>query len=270
MENIYYKTSKYTIAEELQIYQDTLADSRRFFCFGFCTYFKSCFDIELRDLSILNSLEPKGRNDDYWFIACDWESRDELLRKAIIECNIRLYKHTDKKMLTVEQWLHILPNGYRELALKNLNSTLKNEYLDTLAGAIHRAFLWRNTKEGSVFWEKVHNHYNCPEESPLPKLPESVKKFNAGNFNRICIISKYPTLLDAFATELKNLDFVDRGELPNGDNYGIWINGAIGKNNKIGYGYQPRALIKDSTFHLETQFKEALDRVKSNLAKCYE
>src|SRR5690554_5900851 len=74
---------------------------------------------------------------------------------------------------TIVEWLEELPDGYRELALKNYDP----EYCDTgvniidLADALVWGFSWEDTPEGQVFWDAVYEWARCG----LPPLPEEGK-----------------------------------------------------------------------------------------------
>ena len=72
-------------------------------------------------------------------------------------------------MKTVKEWFNELPDGYRELALKNLNNP---EYeAKTMHDAISGGFLWLDTNEGRDFWTELESHYMIG--TPLPELPKT-------------------------------------------------------------------------------------------------
>src|SRR5690625_3421781 len=80
------------------------------------------------------------------------------------------------KEKTIREWLEELPDGYRELALKNYDP----EYCDTgvniidLAGAVMWGFSWEDTPEGQVFWDAVWGW--AIGKGGLPPLPEGGSK----------------------------------------------------------------------------------------------
>jgi hypothetical protein len=70
-----------------------------------------------------------------------------------------------KEPETIKEWLETLPDGYRELALKNFNRD--NIKADCLSYAIMNAFTWKEAEEGGDFWRGVHNHFvNTKNELP--------------------------------------------------------------------------------------------------------
>src|SRR5690554_5900850 len=72
------------------------------------------------------------------------------------------------KEKTIREWLEELPDGYRELALKNHDGLI----VSNLSTAIMEAFHWRRTPEGEghKFWEAVHVWSQGAGE--LPPLPQ--------------------------------------------------------------------------------------------------
>lgn len=71
---------------------------------------------------------------------------------------------------TIEQWLNELPDGYRELALGNMDDEIKNNFELSMQDAIAIAFAWGDTDEGEGFWFNVYRHY---DKKPLPPLPKN-------------------------------------------------------------------------------------------------
>lgn len=76
-------------------------------------------------------------------------------------------------MKTIKQWYDELPNGYRELALRNLNSIRMPfaSHVGRMSTAILNGFLWRESPEGEKFWTAVCLHYSSGRT--LPPLPTS-------------------------------------------------------------------------------------------------
>src|SRR5690625_1832654 len=91
------------------------------------------------------------------------------------------------KEKTILEWLEELPDGYRELALKNYGP----EFCDTavniidLSHAVMWGFSWEDTPEGQVFWDAV---WGCAiGKGELPPLPEggNMNKERLGTRNKI-------------------------------------------------------------------------------------
>lgn len=72
-------------------------------------------------------------------------------------------------MKTKKQWLGELPDGYKELALSNLDTKSSSIRKKNMHEAIVAAFVWYETKQGHDFWEQVCKHYKLG--TPLPPLP---------------------------------------------------------------------------------------------------
>jgi len=70
---------------------------------------------------------------------------------------------------TVEGWLKLLPDGYRERALVQMDEGFKDCYCVSLNNALGLFQLWETTNEKEAFWRAVRNHY--AHGTPLPKLP---------------------------------------------------------------------------------------------------
>jgi hypothetical protein len=62
-------------------------------------------------------------------------------------------------MKTIENWLYVLPDVYRELALaaakKQGGKHIKYIKTSSLTGALNIAFRWSFTDEGSEFWNAL-------------------------------------------------------------------------------------------------------------------
>jgi hypothetical protein len=77
-------------------------------------------------------------------------------------------------MKTALEWFEELPNGYRELAIANLNNPDINFGEDEgtkvpkLTDALSM-FKWHHTAEGTDFWARVHRYYYHLKS--LPPIP---------------------------------------------------------------------------------------------------
>lgn len=81
----------------------------------------------------------------------------------------------DKDIPAEEAFLH-LPPGYNERAFANLRKHSQLKYADRnyseLSKSLFFSFLWRSTKEGFTFWERVFRYYeDDPSVKTLPELP---------------------------------------------------------------------------------------------------
>lgn len=73
---------------------------------------------------------------------------------------------------TAEEWLEELPDGYRELALINMQDKNASFKRETLADGLHCAFTWSESPEGFGFWSNVYYFYHhAYKNSQLPPLP---------------------------------------------------------------------------------------------------
>jgi len=84
-------------------------------------------------------------------------------------------KEEPAKPKTIKDWLMELPDGYRDLAIKNfdegsLNLTTSSDVADALLGA----FDWAASPQGHDFWEQVYKW--CAGEATLPPLPGPTPK----------------------------------------------------------------------------------------------
>jgi len=71
----------------------------------------------------------------------------------------------------IREWLEELPDGYRELAIKNCD--YGGLLVDKLSDAILDAFLWGGSPEGFEFWNDVWWWaLGIVELPPLPKEAE--------------------------------------------------------------------------------------------------
>lgn len=73
---------------------------------------------------------------------------------------------------TIREWLEELPDGYRELALKNYDPNCDGGWLpeNDLADAIVVSFHWEDTPEKRGFWMAVW--WWALGNGELPQLPE--------------------------------------------------------------------------------------------------
>jgi len=75
------------------------------------------------------------------------------------------------KEKTILEWLEVLPDGYRERALRNFDPNFHNgSPINDTSDAIVEAFSWENTPEGLDFWNDVCTWADGYGE--LPPLPE--------------------------------------------------------------------------------------------------
>jgi hypothetical protein len=72
-------------------------------------------------------------------------------------------------MKTIREWFNELPDGYKELALKNCRTTMLDTVQKDMISALARGFVWVKSDEGYEFWQEVYEHYFL--QSPLPPLP---------------------------------------------------------------------------------------------------
>lgn len=83
-----------------------------------------------------------------------------------------------KAPTTYRECLEALPDGYRELALENVEKRgwyygNPNDLCSKIYEAISCCILWSKTPKGQGydFWEAVYNHYK--KGTPLPELPNN-------------------------------------------------------------------------------------------------
>ena len=77
---------------------------------------------------------------------------------------------------TVEWWLNQLKDPIiKRLALGNMDNRYNNRFTNDLQGAIGYSFIWKGTKEGHDFWDKIdaQNDPNITFESVKHLLPEN-------------------------------------------------------------------------------------------------
>ena len=94
-----------------------------------------------------------------YIYAAPWDSE-------IIRANL-----TSKKPKPIKQWLYMLPEPYRGMALANCDG--KFHKADSLGDAIYYAFPWPASRERGKFWEAVFDAIQ--NGSPLPPLPDDAK-----------------------------------------------------------------------------------------------
>lgn len=76
----------------------------------------------------------------------------------------------EQTMKTIKERLQELPDGYRELALNNMDKEKEDKKSPWLHNSIESAFIRFNTKEWSEFRIQIYYHfYN--NSNPLPPLP---------------------------------------------------------------------------------------------------
>ena len=78
--------------------------------------------------------------------------------------------------MTTREHLNRLPHPYNELAIANVNPIMFDNEAATVADAISDSFLWKDSPQGSRFWEAVHQwavkHIDdVPAE--LPPIPNN-------------------------------------------------------------------------------------------------
>lgn len=80
-----------------------------------------------------------------------------------------------KENKTPEQWADELPDGYKELFLKNINREYRLflEYPENLSEAIDYSFNWDYTDEKEDFWLDLFSWASYPDKNPLPPLPQN-------------------------------------------------------------------------------------------------
>ena len=81
----------------------------------------------------------------------------------------------ERKELHIEDILNLLPDGYRELALKERAGPAGRNFggfrmVVSMSSAIMNGFDWSSTEHGSKFWSAVHEW--VLGISPLPPIPE--------------------------------------------------------------------------------------------------
>jgi hypothetical protein len=83
---------------------------------------------------------------------------------------------------TVLGWLNLLPDGYRERALKNRRPEEDDVECAQLWGAVLR-LPWRPSPEGTEFWSAVYDAVTSGKEyPPLPDAPKKVVPWSLDNF----------------------------------------------------------------------------------------
>jgi hypothetical protein len=72
---------------------------------------------------------------------------------------------------TVEGWLQLLPDGYRERALGQMNQESKGWDCYSTSYALRLFTQWNTTNEDFDFWRDLYDHYALG--TPLPELPNN-------------------------------------------------------------------------------------------------
>lgn len=62
-------------------------------------------------------------------------------------------------MKTIREWLEELPVTYRNKALEYLSDYMGDDECNSMVDALGNAFVWADTEEGHVYWEKVRTEY---------------------------------------------------------------------------------------------------------------
>jgi hypothetical protein len=70
---------------------------------------------------------------------------------------------------TVEGWLKLLPDGYRERALGQMDHERRDWNSYSMHHALRLFTQWDTTNEDVDFWGAVYDHYALC--NPLPELP---------------------------------------------------------------------------------------------------
>lgn len=81
------------------------------------------------------------------------------------------------KQKTFEEWLELLPDGYRERAIANIdeNRRYNEDFSKSIKVALLYSFNWDDSKEGREFWQKVYDsidHDDTINYLLLPPLPD--------------------------------------------------------------------------------------------------
>jgi hypothetical protein len=131
---------------------------------------------------------PKGPGVEYLFFPGDWQkagitgphrSHNTYRTKAAAG----RYTPQPVQPMTVLGWLYLLPDGYRERALKNRFACRDEWPACSLAGAINHAFCWSESPEGLDFWCDVFDALRVDEAlPPLPDAPKKVVPWSLDNF----------------------------------------------------------------------------------------
>jgi len=63
-------------------------------------------------------------------------------------------------MKTIREWLNELPEKERARAFNNVNPEMLEATYPSMHAALHRAFVWADSKEKHEYWNKIANQYN--------------------------------------------------------------------------------------------------------------
>ena len=62
-------------------------------------------------------------------------------------------KQKEKK---IKDWLNCLNNPYKQQAITNLNTSVKEIKVNSISDALAIGFQWEYSKEGFEYWEQVY------------------------------------------------------------------------------------------------------------------
>ena len=62
-------------------------------------------------------------------------------------------KQKEKK---IKDWLNKLNNPYKQQAITNLNTSVKEIKVNNICDALSLAFSWKHSKEGLEYWNEVY------------------------------------------------------------------------------------------------------------------
>lgn len=83
-----------------------------------------------------------------------------------------------KSPTTYRECLEALPDGYRELALKNAEEQKwrkrnPDSYCKNVCDAVSLCIVWNQTPQKYIFWDAVYDHYKIGIPATLPELPNN-------------------------------------------------------------------------------------------------
>lgn len=64
-------------------------------------------------------------------------------------------KEMKQKEKTIKDWLNTLNNPYKQKALTNLNTNMRNIRVESVSSALLIAFNWRSSLEGFDYWDEL-------------------------------------------------------------------------------------------------------------------
>lgn len=135
-------------------------------------------------MELLNKVKSKLEKKGYDFSSEFWT--DEMLSvlydavyttEKVLSGQEQAKKPEPKKTpTTYRECLEALPDGYRELALKNAeeqgwDGENPNWTCTSIHAAIEFCIHWEDTPEGFMFWKAIYYHYL--NNSLLPELPNN-------------------------------------------------------------------------------------------------